>query len=518
MKNLLTFIFAVIFAAGLVPSVSFADAPLSVSCTPSIQYADYGEVVTWNAVVANGTAPYTYAWSGADGYEAIDALSGSSDTTTKTYSTAGGKSGHIIVTDGLAESAQADCSEMVALAPLSFDSCSANEVNGMVGQTITWTSNISGGLPPYTFSLTGTDGLSGSGTQTTIVYSATGTKTAQIGTITDSLAPKTGHTLEGTHNCSVPLTIHPIPTIMTASCSASPSTLSTGSSVTWTATVSGGNSPYTVNWSGDDSLSGTGSSITKVYSSSGTKSAQIANVTSADGQTLVNISCGNVTVNSPGGPDGPGGPAVYTLVASCSANPASVTVGSSVLWSAIISGGTTPYSYVWTGSDNLSVTTSSVSKTYSTVGTATSSIRVTSFDNQVAVANCSAGIVALGTSTTTSTSTTSTATTTSTTGNNGTTTGTSTIGNTSNGTGNVGNGGTSTIHIFGPVNTGNGVSGSTTTASSTATTTSTSTTRLVASAIAGFAGSPYGISTIGFGLLLILTLLWKRFGETPAQV
>lgn len=62
---------------------------------------------------------------------------------------------------------------------------------------------------------------------------------------------------------------------LTASCSPSPTTAAVGDTVTWTATVSGGNPPYSYSWSGTNSLSGTATSTSIAYSTSGTKTASV---------------------------------------------------------------------------------------------------------------------------------------------------------------------------------------------------------------------------------------------------
>jgi hypothetical protein len=287
MKNLITFIFAVVLAVGLMPSATFAieASPLSVSCSPSVEYADLNDSVTWSAEVTGGVGPYTYNWSGDD------SLSGTSETVDKSYSEAGEKLATVTVSDFETNTEVVECEVVKVLEPLTFNSCSANESNGMVGQTITWSADISGGLAPYDFSWSGTDGLNGSDSSVTIVYSATGTKNASIGTIADARST----TITGDHACSTPVNVFYEPSTMTASCSVSDNSIREGDSVTWSADVSGGDAPYTVEWTGSDDLSTTGNSVSKSYSNTGTKTASMK-VTSADGQTLIGIACGSVDV------------------------------------------------------------------------------------------------------------------------------------------------------------------------------------------------------------------------------
>ena len=87
---------------------------------------------------------------------------------------------------------------------------------------------------------------------------------------------------------------------LSVSCSASPSSVTTGSNVTFTATVSGGKTSYAYTWSGADSLSGSGSTVTKSYSTTGTKNAKITVKDSSIPQQTAEDTC-TVTVTGGGG-------------------------------------------------------------------------------------------------------------------------------------------------------------------------------------------------------------------------
>lgn len=75
---------------------------------------------------------------------------------------------------------------------------------------------------------------------------------------------------------------------LSGSCSVSPTSVYTGSPVTWTASASGGAGSYTYSWSGTDSLSGTVASISKIYTTVGTKTASVT-ITSPSGVTSVTL-------------------------------------------------------------------------------------------------------------------------------------------------------------------------------------------------------------------------------------
>jgi len=75
---------------------------------------------------------------------------------------------------------------------------------------------------------------------------------------------------------------------LSGSCSVSPTSVYTGSPVTWTASASGGAGSYTYSWSGTDSLSGAVASISKTYTTVGTKTASVT-IASPSGATSVTL-------------------------------------------------------------------------------------------------------------------------------------------------------------------------------------------------------------------------------------
>lgn len=84
----------------------------------------------------------------------------------------------------------------------------------------------------------------------------------------------------------------------------------------------------------------------------------------------------DATVSVAGGP----------LTASCSATPNPQSVDNSVTWDVDVSGGEGGYTYSWSGSDGLTGSASSVQKTYSTTGTKSASVLVTSGSQATSIA------------------------------------------------------------------------------------------------------------------------------------
>lgn len=90
----------------------------------------------------------------------------------------------------------------------------------------------------------------------------------------------------------------PPPPVLSASCSPSSPIITNGSSVTWSAGITGGTGPYTYSWSGDNGLTGTGSSVSWTYNlpSGSSTVRETANVSAQDSiGNSSNASC-SVTV------------------------------------------------------------------------------------------------------------------------------------------------------------------------------------------------------------------------------
>jgi hypothetical protein len=247
---------------------------LTASCTGSPSSGTAPLPVTWTATPGGGNGTYTYSWTGTDG------LSGTAIATSKTYTTVGRKNASITVTSG-GSSVTATCH--VDVNPTLTASCTGSPSSGTAPLPVTWTATPSGADK---YSWVGTDGLSGNSITASKTYSTTGTKHATV-TVTSGTSSANG-------TCSV--TVNPP---VTASCSASPSSVDTGEIVTWTATGGGGNGTYTYSWTGTDSFSG--SPVQKTYSTTGKKTETVT-VTSGTSSATANCSA-NVSISAPSATD-----------------------------------------------------------------------------------------------------------------------------------------------------------------------------------------------------------------------
>ncbi len=254
--------------------------------------------------------------------------------------------------------------------------CSANVAQILQDNNVSWTVNPSGGSGSYTYSWSGDQGLSGSGSSVTNFYADSGYANASV-TISDGV-----DTLEV--DCD-PVQI--IAYLRFNSCGADEISYTIGYGPTfWSASISGGVGPYTIEWAIDDGLNGSGSTKEYIeYVTAGQKNAQILGVSSGDGQTLSTISPANPTIINAGNPvtcspnimvyedQVP----VEEFQVSCSANVNSAYTGASVTWSAQISGGFEPYNLTWSGTDDLSGNTQSITTSYDVVGTKNATLLVT---------------------------------------------------------------------------------------------------------------------------------------------
>lgn len=390
-------------------TVTVQPPPFSASCSPNRTSALVGEPVIWNASAANGTAPYSFEWFG----QMLSGLTGSSRTVT--YDTPGTKTASVQATDsaslgaglqismgendmcsgpmlirhlpgtqvedgGSWENMQRTTRQLVETTYYDpqnypfFDQSSAaraiyadlrvNPQNYCVAMSMgrrcvpsgvewegcnwTWYGSIHQGTGRR--GLTLADAPPGYPNQR---YSATG-----IGSIAAGV-PRTT-----TAACTAPVTVT-APAAPTASLSANPVSIIQGQSsrLTWSSTNA-------------TSCTGTG------FSTGGATSGQVD--VSPSSTANYSVQCTGAGGTSPVANASVS--VTPALAASCSVSPTSINTGGSATWTAFPSGGTGVYTYSWTGTDGLSGTTQAVQGTYTTAGTKTASVTVTSGTQNVTVA------------------------------------------------------------------------------------------------------------------------------------
>ena len=146
--------------------------------------------------------------------------------------------------------------------------------------------------------------------------------------------------------------------------------------VTWSASTTGGVTPYAFLWSGTNIQGSTGTSITAAYGANGTYNASVA-VTDAS-SSVANASCSAVVNSFPV-------PTSTPFSVTCSGS----VVNNVVTWSANAAGGVSPYSFLWSGTNVQGSTSTSVVATYGANGVYNASVTATDASSSVATGSCS---------------------------------------------------------------------------------------------------------------------------------
>ena len=214
-----------------------------------------------------------------------------------------------------------------------------------LGQTITFTASASDGTVPYTFNWSLGDGSTGTGSSVTHAYSSAGTYNVIL-TVKDNSSPKQTATSQQTISVNSP------PPALTTGLDYSPSAPETNQQVTFTASTSGGISPYAFSWSfGDGGSSGT-NPATHTYSASGSFTVSVT-VADANGANVSSSQSISVAAD----------PSI-----TFTTNPASPEATSSVTLSASVTGGVGPFVFIWTFGDGGTSTSNPSIHTYTSSG------------------------------------------------------------------------------------------------------------------------------------------------------
>ena len=237
-----------------------------------------------------------------------------------------------------------------------------------VNQQVTFTATASGGTAPYTFSWSFGDGTNGNGATVTHTYVKAGSYIVAL-TTKDSGSPQQTATAQQS------LTVTNPPPPLTSSFRYSPSSPQTGQQTTFTASASGGTTPYSFNWSFGDGGTGTGSSPSHTYQTTGSYPVALT-VTDSNGQKTSTTQ--TVTVVSPPPPP---------LTTSFTFSPSTPDAGQSVSFTGSASEGTQPYQYSWDFGDAGTGSGSSPSHTYQSSGSYPVTLTVTDAGGQVAKAS-----------------------------------------------------------------------------------------------------------------------------------
>src|SRR5439155_15331609 len=298
-----------------------------------------------------------------------DGASSTGCSTTHVYSNPGTFTVIVTAQDSLGVTASKTVSEVVNAQPtVSF---TISPTSAISSQSVTFTATTVGGTNPFTFSWNFGDNSSGSGNVVSHTYSVQGTYI-----VTLSVRDANAQTATSTQTLSV------APSPLTASFAMTPSSgLMVGQLASFTASVSGGTSPYTFNWSFGDGTTASGSPVNHSFNMPGTYTVT---VTVTDANAMTATVPASILVNP------------LTLAVTIS-GPTTGNLGSAVTFTATGSGGTTPYTFAWaaTGGSPASGSGASFSTTYSTEGTFTVSVTITDANANTSIASQSVTVVAL---------------------------------------------------------------------------------------------------------------------------
>ena len=198
-----------------------------------------------------------------------------------------------------------------------------------VGQSVVVTANVLGGSGPYSYTWSGLPQGCASGNSATLTCTPLASGSANV---TVTVKDSNGVALASS---SLQLTVSS--RLIPGSIALDPAVLDLGQSTKLTVSVSGGSGGLSYAWSGLPPGCGTSGSVS------------LACTPSASGTSWV-----TVVVTDPNGETVLVGPVSLVVAptlgtASVSASVSSLTIGSTVAFTAVVTGGTAPYSYTWSG-------------------------------------------------------------------------------------------------------------------------------------------------------------------------
>jgi PKD repeat protein len=358
---------------------------LAVSVSASPSSGRTGQTISFTATVTGGSASTTLEWCWQDCLGGFGSFVSGNATASHVYTTSGTKTATVRATDGVI---QAYGSTTVTITGSGGGGGGGTPTvnltgpsTGVVNQSVTFTATGSGGTSPYSYSwcweacsLGGTF-ASGSATNSH-TYTTTGPRTVVVQvrdaaskTNTDSLTITINSTGGGGGGGGGSLSVS----------ITGPSSGKTGQSLSFTANVSGGTSPYTYSWCWDAcSLGGTfvagPATNSHAYSTSGghTLAVQVS-----DSASHVETDTQSVSTSGSSGPGAPSG--TFTVVSGADVNPFNGSYSGSV-GTPITLQATETHAATWAwdfGDGTAAGSGQSVTHTYASGGTFTVQLTVT---------------------------------------------------------------------------------------------------------------------------------------------
>src|SRR3989441_6120474 len=237
------------FTLIVIPPVVFA---VTISCPLT---GSVGTAVACTATSSGGTGTVTFAWTATGGSPA----SGTGASFSPIYSVKGTVSISVTGTDSATPTPHTNTATAnVMISPLALTVTPTVPATGTVGTGVSVSATPSGGTSPYMFSWDFGDGTAAvSGATASHTYTAKGSFTVKV-TVTDA------NTVTATNTATITISALALATDFTF-----PATITPNTPITFTATTSGGTTPYAYAWTFGDGTTGTGNPVGHTYSSSG---------------------------------------------------------------------------------------------------------------------------------------------------------------------------------------------------------------------------------------------------------
>jgi hypothetical protein len=343
--------------------------PLTVSIIPSAVAMRVSNSVTFSSSVSGGTPSYSYQW-----YLNGTAVSGeTSDSWTFTPTLAAFYLAYLKITDNSSCTQQSNTVPIHVAPDLSVSIFPISTVMD-VGQSQTFSSVVSEGTIPYTYQWF-LDGI--------IVPEATSANWTFTPSSTDNynvfLNVTDATSLEKKSNVAT-VTVNPLPN---ASITPTSAVINIGMSQTFTSTVSGGTPPYTYKWFANDTMIVGATCPSIIFTPDSDELYRIYLNLTDSVEATVKSNEALLTVNP-------------MLTVSIEPTSATITLGQSVTFSSVTSGGTPPYTLKWylNGTEVSGVTSSSWIFTPTATGHHVIYLNVTDSVSQTAKSNEASVMVA----------------------------------------------------------------------------------------------------------------------------
>ena len=327
----------------------YSDAFAVVSSGPTADFTfapanpTAGSPVSFSGNAAGGAPPYGFNWVFGDGSSDVGS------TVVHAYPAAGTYVVSLTVRDSLGTASARSLPVTVEPAPPEPLVAGVTFAPGdpETGEDVSFTASASGGTPPFRFDWDFGDGatLTDGGANLLHAYGSPGSFLVVV-TVNDSLG------VRATASASVDVRALPLLAVFAHA----PSDSTVGDEVFFSASASGGLSPYSFDWDFGDSESETGNPVTHAFGDPGLFPVTLT-VTDSLGTTTTVVS--SVVVNA------------LPLQASFTVAPTSPFVGDSVTFTGSATGGALPYRFEWDFGDASPGSGASVDHAFASGGTYT---------------------------------------------------------------------------------------------------------------------------------------------------